>query len=99
MRDIEYLQVNIRKIVSERKRLFKLLEEISWLEPYPTQANFILCSVTNGKAKDLQKLLEDRGILVRYFDKPFLKDCIRISVGKPEDSDILVKALREIGGE
>jgi histidinol-phosphate aminotransferase len=43
--------------------------------------------------------LEDRGILVRYFDKPFLNDCIRISVGKPEDSDILVTALREIGGE
>jgi histidinol-phosphate aminotransferase len=99
MRDIEYLQVNIRKIVDERKRLFKILEEISWLEPYPTQANFILCSVNNGKAKDLQKLLEDRGILVRYFDKPFLNDCIRISVGKPEDSDILVTALREIGGE
>ncbi len=99
MRDIEYLQANVRKVINERKRLFNLLEKFSWLRPYPSQANFILCSVRNGKAKDLQKLLEDRGILVRYFDKPFLKDCVRISVGKPEDSDILVTSLREIGGE
>ena len=98
MRDTEYLLVNVRKIIAERGRLFKLLGEFSWLKPYPSQANFILCTVSGERAKQLQHLLEDRGILVRYFDKPFLKDCIRISVGRPEDSDILVKALQEIGG-
>lgn len=99
IRDIEYLQVNVRRVIAERKRLSGLLEKFSWLKPYPSQANFILCAVAEGKAKNLQRLLENKGILVRYFDKPFLKDCVRISIGKPEDSNILIKALQEIGGK
>ena len=53
----------------------------------------------NGKAKELQQKLQNRGILVRYFDLPFWRDGIRISVGKPEHTDALIKALQEIGEE
>ena len=98
MRDIEYLQANVRKIIRERGRLSGMLGEFGWLKPYPSQANFILCAVEGGRAKKLQRLLEDRGILVRHFDQPLLKDFVRISVGRPDDSDILVEALQEIGG-
>jgi len=41
--------------------------------------------------------LQDKGIMVRYFDTPLLKNSIRISVGKPEHTDALIEALREIG--
>jgi histidinol-phosphate aminotransferase len=54
--------------------------------------------VLSGKASELQQKLQNKGILVRYFDKPLLRDCIRISVGKPEHTVALIKALREIGG-
>ena len=40
--------------------------------------------------------LRDRGILVRYFATPALRDGIRISVGTPEENGALVAALREI---
>jgi len=40
--------------------------------------------------------LQKRGISVRYFDTPGLKDYLRISVGRPEDTDALVKALKEV---
>jgi histidinol-phosphate/aromatic aminotransferase/cobyric acid decarboxylase-like protein len=33
-------------LLSERSRLFDELASISWLQPYPSQANFILCKVT-----------------------------------------------------
>ena len=52
----------------------------------------------NIDAKDLHKQLQSKGILVRYFDQPRIKDCIRFSVGKPEHTDALIKTLREIGG-
>jgi histidinol-phosphate aminotransferase len=42
--------------------------------------------------------LQEKGILVRYFDEPRVRNYIRISVGKPEHTDALFKALREIGG-
>jgi histidinol-phosphate aminotransferase len=33
---------------------------------------------------------------VRYFDKPGLRDCIRISVGKPEHTEALLEALKKV---
>jgi histidinol-phosphate aminotransferase len=37
------------------------------------------------------------GVLVRYFDKPGLENCIRISAGRPQDTDRLVAALKKVG--
>lgn len=95
--DTDYLMGNVRKIIAERERLFASLKKIRWLKPYPSRANFILCDVLKGSAKALQVALEARGILVRYFAEPRLTNCIRFSVGKPEEDDILLKALSELG--
>jgi histidinol-phosphate aminotransferase len=81
---------------SERERLFTALQDISYLQPYPTQSNFILCRVLERDASELKtRLAQEHGIFVRYFNKPGLRDHIRISVGRPQDTDILVKALKE----
>ncbi|RLC62142.1 MAG: histidinol-phosphate transaminase [Chloroflexi bacterium] len=98
LKDTDYLQDRVKAIVSERERLFNELQKLKWLKPCPSQANFIFCSVL-GKAGELQQKLQNKGILVRYFDRPLLRDFIRISVGKPEHTDALIKALREIEEE
>ena len=138
--DIDYLRDNIAKIITERERLFSKLKELEWLKPYPSQANFILCSLHScskpftsrrsepsipchsegaerpknllftsfrasvhqsklrekSPAKEIWRQLQKKGIFVRYFDSPRLKDCLRISVGKSEDTDALIKALKEL---
>jgi len=99
LKDIDYLMAGVKAIVAERERLFAELKKIAWLKPFPSQANFILCRVSGGKASRLQERLRDKGILIRYFDKPLLRDFIRISVGKPEHTDALIKALQEIEEE
>jgi len=93
--DIEYLRLNVMKIVMEREQLSGKLKELGWLNPYPSQANFILCSLSEGRAKEIWQQLRKKGIFVRYFDTPGLRDCLRITVGRPEDTDALVKALKE----
>ena len=98
LKDIDYLMNTVKKIVSEKNRLFDELKRVQWLKPFPSQANFILCEVLTGKAKELWQKLQNKGILVRYFEQPRLKSFIRFSVGKPEHTNILIKALREIGG-
>ncbi len=98
LKDIDYLMGTVQAIIAERGRLFAELKKIKWLKPFPSQANFILCSVLNGKARELRQRLQDKGILVRYFEDLHLQNYIRISVGKPEHTDTLIKALREIGG-
>ena len=94
----DYLMGSVKAIIAERERLFDELKKLEWLKPFPSQANFILCSVLNGKAKELRQKLQDKGILVRYFGEPVLRGFIRFSVGKPEHTDTLIKALQEIGG-
>jgi len=98
LKDIDYLMGTVKAIIAERDRLFNELKKLKWLRPFPSQANFLLCSVLNGKASELHQKLQDKGILVRYFDQPLLRDFVRISVGKPEHTDALIRALREIGG-
>ena len=96
LKDIDYLLDRVKAIVAERERLFAELKKVKWLKPYPSQANFILCAVPNGKARELKQELQNRGILVRYFDKPLLRNYLRISAGKPEHTDVLIKTLQEI---
>lgn len=95
--DTDTLRQRVRAIVAERERLFEGLGRLPWLRPWPSQANFILCEVKGLDAGQVARRLQARGIFVRYFDRPELRRCLRISVGKPEHSDRLLAALREIG--
>ena len=92
--DLEYLQSNVQRIIAERERLFAELQAIEYLHPYPSQANFILCRVIGRDAYELKRALEREGILIRYFRQRGLEDCIRISVGRPEQTDALLTVLR-----
>jgi len=98
LKDRNYLMDNVRSILVERDRLFTELGKIEWLKPFPSQGNFILCSVLKGEARELRQQLQDKGIMVRYFEEPLLRNFIRVSVGKPEHTDALIKALRDIKG-
>ena len=97
LRDIDHLRNTVKAIVEERERLLRLLKELDFLEPLPSQANFILCHVLGGRARWICDELGKRGIFIRYFDNPLLQDYIRISVGKPEHTDALIEALKEVG--
>ena len=98
LQDLEFLAANVERLRSERARLMAALKEVPFLRPYPSQANFILCRVMGVDAAALKNDLAVRyGILVRYFNAPGLQDHIRISVGRPEDTDRLLKALSTVG--
>lgn len=96
LKDMDYLRGIVQAMVDERERLFRELGRFTWLRVYPSQANFVLCRVLNGEAKKIHRELQHRGIFVRYFDVPGLRDCLRISVGKPEHTDALIAALDDL---
>lgn len=93
LEDLDYLRRNVQRIIDERERLLGLLRRVSYLYPYPSRSNFILCRVVNREALEVKRALERRGILIRHFDKPGISDCVRISVGRPEQNDRLIEAL------
>ncbi len=96
LKDMDYLRGIVRAMVNEKERLIKELSRFTWLKVYPSQANFILCRVLNGEARKIHKELQRRGIFVRYFDVPGLRDCLRISAGKPEHTDVLIAAMEDL---
>jgi histidinol-phosphate aminotransferase len=96
LEDLDYLRANMQRIVAERERLYTELGKFDFLHPYPSRSNFVLCRVLGRDARELKLSLEREGILIRYFDKPGLRDCIRISVGKPEHTDALLAALHKM---
>ncbi|AKG53453.1 histidinol-phosphate aminotransferase [Dehalogenimonas sp. WBC-2] len=96
LKDIGFLMDKVQLIVNERERLFQLLIKIDYLKPYPSSANFILCKVIGKNALDIQFKLERRGILVRHFDSPQMENCLRFSIGRPQDTDRLIAELQKI---
>jgi histidinol-phosphate aminotransferase len=94
MRNLEKAENNIEKIIEQREYLHEALQQISWLIPYPSQANFILCRVERYKAREVKDYLRYQGILIRYFNKPGLDDHIRISIGSYQQIQKLLTALK-----
>ena len=92
---INVLQV-VSEIRSERKRLSQMLGRLPFVFPYPSHGNFVLCQVKGMSGLSLHQALTAEGILVRYFDKPRLRDHIRISVGLPQHTDFLATILSRI---
>jgi histidinol-phosphate/aromatic aminotransferase/cobyric acid decarboxylase-like protein len=159
MSNAQYMADVRQRLVDERGRLFQLLQDIPFLAPYPSEANFLLCQVRtdnaccrlpspvtchrqchshvhpaawhevassphvwsnlqahahalplsldsstappigvqiNGRdAKGVKdQLAAEYGIMIRHYQKKLLDGYVRISVGKPEQTDKLIEALK-----
>jgi histidinol-phosphate aminotransferase len=96
LEDASYREWAVGAILAERARLMAVLEASRYLRPLPSAANFVFCSVVGANARALRDALRRRGVLVRYYDTPLLANAIRVSVGRPEDTDRLAAALAAI---
>jgi len=96
LQNLDKLLGNRDRIVTERERFSSFLKNIPWLDPYPSQANFVLCKVIGRNALDIKSILAKQGIIIRHFQKPGLDDHIRISIGKPADTDIIINQLKNM---
>lgn len=83
----------IRRIRVERLRMYRALRKLNFVRPLESKANFLLVQVRHGTGADLADWLEADGIFVRRFMSPDLKEYVRISVGKPEDTDRLMRRM------
>ena len=90
-----YFRVNCQKIMENREWTVKKLENLGF-EVIPSMANFVFAKKPGFGGKDLYLALREKGILVRHFEKPRLKDYNRITIGSREQMKALVAALAEI---
>jgi histidinol-phosphate aminotransferase len=92
--DMSHAQATIARTVAERDRLHAALSALPGVRPIPSQANFILCRLDGRTGRDVADALAAQGILARSFSDPKLADALRITVGRPEQNDALLAALR-----
>jgi histidinol-phosphate aminotransferase len=94
----DWIRNRVGEIVKERERLFGTLDKLEGITVYPSQANFILIR-PEQEARWLFNKLVERSILIRDVSAyPFLDNHLRISVGTPEENNLLVKTLKSILG-
>jgi histidinol-phosphate aminotransferase len=98
-------QATIARIVAERERLVAALAALPGVEPLAGQANFCFFRVAGRSGPELAAALAARRVLVRSFGGdekagggPSLADAIRVTVGRPEQNDAFLAALRAILG-
>ena len=96
LNDRQTLQDRVAAIVAERQRMTGLLEKITGIQVWPSQANFLLCRLPEGRGRAIFEALCRLGIFLRYFDTPQLRDYVRVGVGLPEETDRVVAALTEL---
>lgn len=88
----------INSLCQERSRLFLQLSTLKDIHPYPSAANFILFRTAKDKASDIFNALKKQGILIKDFSphQGLLSHCLRVTVGKPEENNAFIKALKTI---
>jgi len=89
----EVLEAQAATLVGERGKLFQALEALPGVQAFESQANFILFRV--ARAKQVFAGLKARGVLIKCLDggHPLLNDCLRVTVGAPEENEAFLTAL------
>lgn len=93
--DLQHINQWLRTLLSEREHLLPAIAELPICRAvYPTDANFFLARMTDAHA--IYHYLVDRGIIVRNRSRVQLcADCLRITIGTPQENNTLLGALRQ----
>jgi histidinol-phosphate aminotransferase len=83
----------VKLVRLERDRLSASLANVPQvIKVWPSEANFVLVETRDGRR--FQEAARSAGILIRaYADEPLLENCVRITVGTPEENDRLLQAV------
>lgn len=98
MKHVDVLEQQTRQICEDREALFNKLQQIDGLHVFPSKANFILLRVAEGMADTIFNKLKDQGVLIKNLNPAggLLKDCLRITVGTPEENARFLAAFKNV---
>ncbi len=95
------LRKRIKRIRRERALLIEFMKEVSWLELYPGNGNFILLRCISEKYRQMfLSCLGQQNIKIRLYSGGILNDWMRVSVGKRSENRRFIACVKQItGGE
>ena len=94
----EILDAQTQRVCVDRGVLHQQMKEISNIQCFESAANFILFRTQSGEATRVYEALKTAGILIRNLSSQggLLADCLRVTVGRPDENLAFINALREI---
>jgi len=92
MSDKAYFEDTCQKIVATREMTVQSLTEMGF-SVLPSAANFVFARPPVGNAESLYLALKQRGVLVRYFNKPRINEYLRITIGTDEEMATFLSVL------
>ena len=93
--DTQYFEKNCLKIAENREKTVSELQKLGFTMTC-SKSNFIFAKSDKIGGKDLYLSLKEKGVLIRHFETPLLKDYNRITVGSKEQMEEFIKTVREI---
>jgi len=95
-RDVLNSQISL--LISERKKLYNAFSKLPGVTAYPSETNFIMIR-TAADATVIHRKLKQAGILIKNLSKPGpLKNCLRVTIGTPEENKEFLSTLKTIFG-
>ncbi|MCI8590260.1 MAG: histidinol-phosphate transaminase [Clostridiales bacterium] len=95
MREQAYYDECVAQIVAQREKTKKRLADLGFVLT-DSKTNFVFASHPEKKAEMLYKALKERGVLVRHFNAPRIKDYLRITIGSEEQMEGFFAELTRI---
>lgn len=92
--DVDYFTETTQKIIDTREWTVERLAELGFVS-LPSKTNFLFTHHRFLEAAELMGFLRSKKILVRYFSKPGIDNYLRITIGTPEEMQLLVKTLEQ----
>ena len=93
--DNDYYMANCRRIEATREATASRLRALEF-EVIPSRANFLFARSDRIGGAELYRALKARGVLVRHFDAARIRDFNRITIGTPEQMDVLIDQIKQI---
>ncbi len=95
--DEEYFQSTLKKIINTRQNTAAALKELGF-EVLDSQTNFLFVTHPKYGAKEIFEHLREKGIYIRYFNKPRIDRYLRITIGTDDEMAQMISQIKAFIG-
>lgn len=93
MKDVEYFNETISKIIATRTRVTEELRLLGF-DVLDSQTNFIMATHKDYDMKEMFEYLKENKIFIRYFNQPRINKYVRITIGTDEEMDKFLNGVK-----
>jgi histidinol-phosphate aminotransferase len=93
----EIFDQQTQAICADRALVLEQLNALEDITAYPSAANFILFRTPQGRATEIFLSLKQQGVLIKNLSPQagLLSDCLRVTIGKPEENAAFLTAVQK----